>query len=127
MKKIVLVLALIGFGVCANAQTVVVQQNTDTKNGQTKTDDCAYRIAGICTSEDIGGVEVSKGNFAGSGYYHLKFSNYNSFPVRVIFEYQSNGNFHTGTIILKANEIKQTEDNYYSPHNFKLIVRKMSN
>jgi hypothetical protein len=124
-KILFILIALIGFGVGAHSQNVVIQTNEAAKS-QTK-DDCAYRISGICTTEDIGGVEVSKGNYVGNSYWYLQFINYNSFTVSVIYELEINGKKRTGTIVLKADETKQTTDSYWEPSNFKLIARKLKN
>ena len=93
--------------------------------------DCAYRISGICTTEDIGGVEVSKKTHPNPNYKgyvsYLVFENYNNFTVTVIFEYETEGVKKTGTIVLKANETKETNDSYWQPSNLKLIARRLSN
>ena len=121
-------------------QNVDIQVNTGS-NSEAK-DDCAYRIAGICTTEDIGGVEVYKTNELkkGSSYTFLTFKNHNNFSVNVIFEYEYIDYYSTkeesykreigtatGTIVLKANEKKKTNEEYNSrARNFKLIVRKLN-
>ena len=125
MKKfIVILVALLGFGMSSFGQNVVIQTNEAGKS-ETK-DNCAYRISGICTTEDIGGVEIST-SYSVNGFYYLELENYNSFTVSVIFEYVTQGNKKTGTIVLKANEKKKTNDTYYQPSDFKLIARKLNN
>jgi hypothetical protein len=91
------------------------------------TDNCAYRINGICTTDDIGGVEVSTKEADYAHYYYLVFENHNSFAVNVIFEYETEEFKKTGTIVLKANEKKQTASFYYQPSDFKLITRELNN
>ena len=81
---------------------VSVKVNINNQDG-TATDNCPYRINGICATEDIGGVDVETD--AGG----LKFTNYNGFPVTVLWyiEY-SNYNQHcdkvekTGNLVLGA-------------------------
>jgi len=126
MRKYFFVLvAVVGFSFSTFAQNVVIQTNEISKSK--KTNYCAYRIGGICTTEDIGGVEVARGSNSSGDYYHLVFENYNSFIVTVIFEVQTEyGNKKTGTIVLKPDERKETQDIYWSPSNFKLIVRKLA-
>lgn len=106
-------------------QNVVIQTN---EIGRTTTnDDCAYRISGICTTEDIGGVEMAGGNWSGNNRT-LLFQNYNNFPVSVIFEVEIySGSKLTGTIVLRAGEKKETTDSYHVPKNFKLIARRLDN
>jgi len=126
MKKVFLFLfVLVGFGLNSFGQNTVVIQ-TDEKDKSKSVDECAYRISGICTTEDIGGVEVAS-EYSGNGYYFLEFENYNSFTVSVIFEYVSLKNKKTGTIILKPNEKKKTKETYYEPSDYKLISRKLNN
>ena len=97
--------------------------------------DNAYRINGVSTAEDIGGVEVSIGRRTAQGAYgsdyKLVFENYNNFTVTVIFEVEilETGNIkekRTGTIVLRANEKKETSDSYYRTQQFVLIVRRLS-
>ena len=123
-KVVAIAICLAGFGFSAFAQNVVIQTNEVGKS--TTNDDCAYRISGICTTEDIGGVEIAS-EYSGNGYYFLEFENYNSFTVSVIFEYVSLDNKKTGTIILKPNEKKKTKETYYQPSDYKLISRKLNN
>ena len=123
-KVVAIAICLAGFSFSALAQNVVIQTNEVGKS--TTNDDCAYRISGICTTEDIGGVEVSQASYSGS-WKLLEFENYNSFTVSVIYEFVTSGEKKTGTIVLKANEKKTTKDNYYYPTDFKLIARKLNN
>ena len=133
MKKIVLIFAtIICFGLNCFGQNVVIQTNEVNKSKTN--DDCAYRINGICTTEDLGGVEVSNGEYMGD-MCHLIFENYNSFIVSVIFEITVTSYVHpnyveekqTGTIVLKPNEKKETHNSYCKPRDFKLIARKLKN
>lgn len=126
MKRFILFFVALTFSGFMFGQNVVIQANATGSTSEAK-DDCAYRIAGICTTEDAGGVEISKDCLYASNYAFLVFENYNSFAVSVIFEYVEYGNKKTGTIILKANEKKKTTDTYYIPSDFKLIARKLNN
>ena len=136
MKKIFLTLvAVIGFILNGFGQnTVVIQNDGKTTNAK---DDCTYRINGICTTEDLGGVEVSTGSHkyddANEPAMKIKFTNYNNFIVTVIFEVEvdvSRYNYGTakriGTIVLKPNETKETSDYFLNPTNYRLIVRKVN-
>ena len=90
-------------------------------------EDHSYRIHGICTSQDIGGVEVS---FRGNGFWNvLVFENFNNFAVTVIFEIKRPNDSQTGTIVLRPNERRQTQNEFnFNPANtsFVLIVRRLS-
>jgi hypothetical protein len=120
-----ILIVFIGLGSNLFGQNIVIQTNEGNKS--TTKDDCAYRINGICTTEDIGGVEVSRG-FRSLNDFQLRFTNHNSFTVSVIYELENgNGELQTGTIILKSEETKSTKDYYYYPNNFKLIARKLKN
>jgi len=94
------------------------------------------RINGICTSEDIGGVEI----WIGSGG-RLGFENFNNFTVSVIYEVEVPTAFQfssargdvpsawgsrTGTIVLRANEQRETRSGGYRwGRSFALIVRRL--
>ncbi len=89
------------------AQNIIMQP---VQNGQTDVpSDDMYRINGIPMSEDLGGVDVSRGEYVGhSDRYFLDFKNYNPFPVSVIYELQDEkyGTI-TGSIVLLGNEAKK--------------------
>ena len=128
MKKIlILVIFIIGFTTTASAQNVVIQQNSSAAQSQVQHNN-EYYINGISTSKDIGGVDVEFiYTYSGSEYY-LKFTNYNSSAVTVLFEVKdSDGKKTTGTIILKGYETKQTPNQYEVSHNkyIAMIVRKL--
>ena len=69
-------------------------------------DDCAFRISGICSTEDIGGVEYEfktvDSHYVGSQYhptkYYYVFTNYNSTTVTVLWQAYS-GNVINQTAI----------------------------
>ena len=74
--------------------------------------DCEYRINGICSSEDIGGVEIQgkiKWDFESNvdAYYKCLYAvlkNYNPFTVTVLFEYDYN---NVQSLVLQANGTKE--------------------
>lgn len=134
MKRfLLLTLILAGMSSFCNAQDVKVNINNQ---DATVTDDCAYRINGICSSEDIGGVDVEM--FYNNGV-KMRLTNYNSFPVTVLWslEYKRNTSDHngekkTGNTVLGVSgqkEIFISDANYYYSSNWSLeglIVRKIS-
>lgn len=87
-------------------------------------------INGISSREDVGGVEVSKGKYRGYKMYDLYFSNYNDFPVSVVYKLHAylDGQIAemTGSIVLQPGESKYSRDSYAEPHDFRLIARRMS-
>ena len=97
-------------------------------------EDYQYRINGISTVEDIGGVEVAKGTMTRPGYYRISFENFNSFTVTVIFQTDVNTydgrsqgrRSETGTVVLRPGEKRETQDIFWDPGNFILISRKLS-
>lgn len=90
--------------------------------------DCEFKIQGICSSEDIGGVDVQglvKYLYDNVYDYYNKtlflvFTNYNSFPVTVLF--QGGGRYtHITSTVLKAGETKEInfevlQGNYSKPY-----------
>jgi hypothetical protein len=128
MKKIfVILLAMVGLGFSAYSQNVVIQTNEAAKS-QTK-DDCAYRISGICTTEDIGGVEVSPIRVTEDGYSGtcVNFTNYNSFTVTVIYELKAKSSEYrfVGSIVLRADQSKSIRELYHHYAEFRTITRKL--
>lgn len=75
MKKLCIIGYLLLFAVVGFSQNTNEQKRTR----------CAFVIAGICSDDDVGGVEVSEIK-AGGKYSYLKFENFNTFPVTVVFE-----------------------------------------
>lgn len=130
MKSLIFSILLIFMTVFLKAQNNVVFQ-TANSNPSTATTADNYYINGISTREDVGGVEVSRGEHMGyrgnTPVYNLTFTNYNNFPVSVLYELDdSKAGSVTGTIVLKPGESKSSNENYCSPVNFRLIARKMS-
>jgi hypothetical protein len=86
--------------------------------------DNAYRINGISTAEDIGGVEAT-GFIDG-----IRFVNYNNFTVTVIYEAEVSGGRgkRTGTTVLQKGETKDIglSTNGWGFHSIILIVRKLA-
>lgn len=90
MKKIcfcIFFLHILAVGYCQVNVISINNQNT----GSTK-EDCAFRIYGICSTENIGGVDVSFSII--DGYTCAVFKNYNSFPVTVYYRLKHDGIKH---------------------------------
>lgn len=139
MKKLVLVLVAM-FPLLCFSQNIIVANgnNSNTSNNQDQ-EECPYRINGICSTEDIGGVDirfeyVKDGVITTSSndYVHLVLENYNNFTVSVLVEYttQYSGPY-IENYVLKAGETKmreaQVRDGYKSGYYLNgFIVRSLS-
>ena len=102
MKKIYLIILLLGIVECLNAQNIIQITQNDGSNNTTKThENCGFKINGICSCEDIGGVDAEM--FFNAGFY-LKLTNYNQFPVTVLWkaEYNRGDDYKTGTTVIGA-------------------------
>lgn len=102
MKKLLCIAAfagMFGFGYCQDVRVNINNQEATTK------EDCAFRINGICSSEDIGGVDVSF-EFIEDCTWAV-FTNYNSFPVTVLYKIRNSGE-HRGC--------NCPQDCYSTPH-----------
>ncbi|MBQ2189175.1 MAG: hypothetical protein II401_11550 [Bacteroidales bacterium] len=144
MKKVLLVAAMLfaGMFTFCNAQDVNVNINNQ---DYTNNNDCEFKINGICSSEDIGGVDVSfisknnrfKEDYRGVDYevcdIYVLFTNYNSFPVTVLCNTCHYKNVITHNIVLGVNETKEIMIEEGKNVSFKtgtsvsgLIVRKLA-
>ena len=136
MKKYFILFALISLSVHAYCQDVRVNINNQEA---TVGNDCPYRINGICVSEDIGGVDtefiIDNGNKSdyGTPLTSLVLTNYNSFPVSVIWKVKYKYNNYTdeksGNAVLGVNGQKKiklynTSTSYWTLEG--LIVRKLA-
>lgn len=85
MKKLLMVATMLFAGLftyCYGQDVKVNINNQDVTN-----DDCCYRINGICSSEDIGGVDfqITDKNTGGKSVIGI-LTNYNPFTVTVLFK-----------------------------------------
>ena len=145
MKKMFLIAAMFFAGLftyCYGQDVKVNINNQDYSSNK----DCEYKINGICSSEDIGGVEISgkvkweyEERYGGNNYYYNNryavLTNYNSFTVTVLYEDVFDD---VNSVVLRANETKEvlwssgreadSEPKRSSSFNFPLkgmIVRKV--
>ena len=116
MKRIMMLVAFVGmlcYGHCQDVKVNINNQEATTK------EDCAYRINGICSTEDIGGVDVEFDAVRNDAIYAV-FTNYNSFTVTVLYEVGHNhipysgiveedGTTKTGSIVLKSGGSKRVK------------------
>ena len=113
MKKLLCIAAfagLFGFGYCQDVKVNINNQEATTK------EDCPYRINGICSTEDIGGVDVQFSFKVTDEYGHgdtkAVFTNYNNFPVTVLYQIhyrlvKDNAQDHIGSIVLGVESSKE--------------------
>ena len=109
MKKVLMVAAMLfaGLFTYCYAQDVRVNINNQDYSSQ----DCEYKINGICSSEDIGGVDLQeyiKYDLSNGYYYkciYASFTNYNEFTVTVLFKDGYYGG--VSSLILRKNETKE--------------------
>ena len=89
MKKLIFTITCVVFAMTCLGQNII--QVSGNQGNSQKQDDCPFRINGICSTEDIGGVMVEfKYGESGNGYssegVYLHAENYNSFPVTVLLQ-----------------------------------------
>ena len=141
MKKITLLFFAGLLSLCCNAQNIIQISNDGNRNNYSnKQQECEFRINGICSLEDIGGVdfeEVKGVNEYGQVKKDIKATNYNSFAVTVLFKIEYGRSSSYGiekekviTKVLKPNETKYLDLSgplswgYYLTYS---ITRRMGN
>lgn len=134
MKKVTkFFMAALLLGLCSLGYSQDVKVNINNQDATTK-DDCPYRISGICATEDIGGVDVDLSHSSMMG-----LTNYNSFPVNVLWQIEYTGNYSycdnyynrikTGNVVIGATGVKviQLDSDCRNAWSLKgLIVRKLA-
>ncbi|MBQ6275725.1 MAG: hypothetical protein IJK62_03335 [Bacteroidales bacterium] len=145
MKKILLALTVIMFTcMCANAQNIIqITQNGNSSNVQ---NDCGFKINGICSSEDIGGVSLEglsrdvygSGPWA-NGITNAELKNYNNFTVTVLIKFLFDSYSQGGAtyedevyqVVIPSNETKKVQlkrGNCPSCYSLQgMIVRRLGN
>lgn len=140
MKKLTLILTLVILSISTQAQNIIQVTNDGSGNNNSQKKECEYKINGICSTEDIGGVdvEITCGDCSSWCTVYATFTNYNSFTVTVLYEISNNGDQgkadgSTGSIVIPANGSKQVDwGRTYACQkgNFSvrgIIVRKLKN
>lgn len=94
MKKLCAIILLLGVIISANAQNIVqITQNSGSNNTTKSHENCGFKINGICSCEDIGGVSLEnisrraldEGYFS-NGVTTAYLKNYNNFTVTVLLK-----------------------------------------
>lgn len=131
MKKLIFTITCIVFAMTCLGQNII-QVSGNQSNSQ-KQDDCPFRINGICSTEDIGGVMVE---YKKHGDMYVHFDNYNSFPVTVLLLFRYKDFDPTIiTCVLPSSGHKEVRlgsefEGYHYASSCKtegMIVRKLSN
>lgn len=143
MKKIFVMLFVLGLMTLANAQNIIQITNNGSQNTTT---DCGFKINGICSSEDIGGVsleDISRQDLGGgpfsNGITRAYLKNYNNFTVTVLIQlafdsYSQGGSTYVEEVyqvVIPSNETKSVQLNHCNcPGCYSLqgmIVRRLMN
>lgn len=124
MKKIFVMLFVLGLMTLANAQNIIQITNNGSQNTTT---DCGFKINGICSSEDIGGVSlenISRQDLGGgpfsNGITRAYLKNYNNFTVTVLIQlafdsYSQGGSTYVEEVyqvVIPSNETKTVQLNH---------------
>lgn len=145
MKNIIITLGvLVGIMSCTYAQNIIqITQNGNSSNAQ---NDCGFKINGICSSEDIGGVSLEglsrdvygSGPWA-NGITNAELKNYNNFTVTVLIKFLFDSYSQGGAtyedevyqVVIPSNETKKVQlkrGNCPSCYSLQgMIVRRLGN
>ena len=131
MKKVALLLTtFVLFPFWSFGQNIIVNQYNNVGNGPSENNTASDQICGIPASMDIGGVQMqtrSTGGYfrgdPGCPWKAFVFTNYNSVPVTVFYEYYDarDGERSSGSVVLKSNETKKTPK-MVAPSDIKMIA-----
>lgn len=116
-----------------NAQNIIQISNNDgNRNNNYQQQECPFRINGICSTEDIGGVSIEETEFKnerGVSWLGYGATNYHPFPVTVLIlaKYRINRSDREEviTIVLNPNETKELDVPAQSAYSFATITRKL--
>ena len=131
MKKLLLVLVAMFPILCFSQNIIQVTGNSSNNSNEQSQEECPFRINGICSTEDIGGVDVS---FVQDDHYdvYISLKNYNNSNVTVLIQYYIDdyGKTCTENLVVLANGRKKHKcgtQTYLSRYILKgIIVRKIS-
>lgn len=145
MKKSFYLFLLLGMIANLNAQNIIQITNNGTSNNGNTQKDCDFKINGVCSSEDIGGVSLERfyneiipgqENAPWPNHYaYAELKNYNNFTVTVLiqvaFEFRDSYHEETYQIVIPSNEtrsVKIKKGNCPSCYTLQgMIVRRLRN
>lgn len=146
MKRIYALILIVGMISCAKAQNIIQITNNGSSNTSYQKE-CEFKINGICSTEDIGGVSLEKisrvaddPNYAFSnGTTTAYLKNYNNFTVTVLMQLLFDSSRKGGDayveevyqVVIPSNETKKVElkhCNCVSCYSLQgMIVRRLKN
>ncbi len=98
---------------------IIVRKLQDSNSvNKVSNDECTYTINGICSTEDIGGVDVE------CSPETIVFTNYNNYPVTVLYEIDNKEK--KGAIVLGVEGVKKIKSSRQLPILNGIIVRKLA-
>lgn len=123
MKKGLVLLLFVGIITCANAQNIIQITNNNNGSNNNTQKDCNFKINGVCSSEDIGGVSLEEISRVAddptyvwsNGTTSAILKNYNNFTVTVLMQllFDTSGKVRNPTeteevyqVVLQPNETK---------------------
>ena len=113
-KSFALLVFAVALSFCCNSQNIIQISNDGNRNNNNynQQQDCEFRINGICSTEDIGGVDFEEMHNS-EGAKDVLATNYNSFTVTVLFKIEYGRSSRYGiekeavvTKVLRPNESK---------------------
>lgn len=142
--KIHMTFLLLLIGLSSYSQNIIQITNNGNSNTNTQKD-CEFKINGVCSSEDIGGVSLERffseiipgqENAPWPNYYgYAELKNYNNFTVTVLikvaFEYKDKYQEETYQVVIPSNETRNVRikkgngTQYYTL--LGMIVRRLKN
>lgn len=145
MKKSFVLILLLSMIASAKAQNIIQITNNGTSSNNNTQRECDFKINGVCSSEDIGGVSLERfynelipgEEYAPwpNHYGYAELKNYNNFTVTVLikvaFEFRDSYQEETYQVVIPSNEtrnVKIKKGNCPSCYTLQgMIVRRLRN
>ena len=123
MKKIIVIFFILyGFS-CYSQNIIQINQSSNSTSTNSSNSNCDFKINGVCSSEDIGGVSLERfyneiipgqENAPWPNYYgYAELTNYNNFTVTVLikvaFEYKDSYQEETYQVVIPRNETRKVK------------------
>jgi hypothetical protein len=124
MKKILILMLILGIMSFVNAQNIIqINQSSNSTSTNSSNSNCDFKINGVCSSEDIGGVSLERfyneiipgqENAPWPNYYgYAELTNYNNFTVTVLikvaFEFRDSYQEETYQVVIPRNETRKVK------------------
>lgn len=122
MRNYFTLILLLSIITCAKTQNIIQITNNGTNTTSTQKE-CEFKINGVCSSEDIGGVSLERfyneiipgqENAPWPNHYgYAELTNYNNFTVTVLikiaFEFRDNYQEETYQVVIPSNETRKVK------------------